>query len=80
VEVTVDGERITAAEGASVAAVLLAAGRRAWRTSLSGQPRGLFCGIGVCFECVATIDGVDGVRTCITPVADGTDVMTGGGR
>jgi predicted molibdopterin-dependent oxidoreductase YjgC len=76
VEVTVDGERVPVAAGASVAAVLLARGRRAWRTSLSGEPRGVFCGIGVCYECVATVDGVDGVRLCVTPVADGMEVVT----
>ena len=73
---TVDGERVPVEAGASIAAVLLAGGRRAWRTSLSGEPRGLFCGIGVCYECVATVDGVDGVRTCVTPVADGMEVVT----
>jgi predicted molibdopterin-dependent oxidoreductase YjgC len=79
VEIVVDGQRIEVTEGVSVAAALLGSGRRAWRSSVSGQPRGLFCGIGVCFECLSTVDGAAGVRTCVTAVAPGMRVETDGG-
>jgi D-hydroxyproline dehydrogenase subunit gamma len=69
---------MVASEGASVAATLLANGRRAWRTTPSGQPRGVFCGIGMCFDCTATVDGVTDVRTCVTTVHSGMRVSTGG--
>lgn len=78
VEIIVDGRAVGADEGASVAATLLAAGRRAWRATPSGQPRGVFCGIGMCFDCTATIDGVAGVRTCVTTVQPGMRVSTDG--
>jgi aerobic-type carbon monoxide dehydrogenase small subunit (CoxS/CutS family) len=67
---------MVASEGASVAATLLANGRRAWRTTPSGRPRGVFCGIGMCFDCTATVDGVTGVRTCVTTVHSGMRVST----
>lgn len=77
VEILVDGHPVRAYEGESVAAALLAAGRRALRsTPLRGEPRGLYCGIGACFDCVMTVDGEPGVRTCQTPVRAGMRVDT----
>lgn len=71
-EIVVDGQPVRAFEGETVAAALLAAGRRALRiTARLGKPRGLYCGIGVCFECVMTIDGRPNVRTCQTAVRAG---------
>lgn len=76
-EIIVDGQPVPAFEGESVAAALLAAGRRAlWTTSRRGEPRGVYCGIGVCFDCVMTIDGRPNVRTCQTPVRAGLRVET----
>lgn len=72
VGIVVDGQPVRAFEGESVAAALLAAGRRALRiTARLGEPRGLYCGIGICFDCVMTIDGQPNVRTCQTPVRAG---------
>ena len=82
IQIIVDGQALQAFEGESVAAALLAAGRRVWRvTSRVGGPRGFYCGIGVCFDCVMTIDGRPNVRTCLTPVRAGLRVETqrGGG-
>jgi predicted molibdopterin-dependent oxidoreductase YjgC len=74
----VDGAAVPAFEGESVAAALLAAGRRGLRVSPRlGEPRGMYCGIGLCFECVLVIDGQPGVRACQTPVRDGMLVGTG---
>lgn len=75
VEILVDGRPVQAFAGESVAAALLAAGRRALRTTARrGEPRGLYCNIGVCFDCVMAIDGRPNVRTCQTPVRDGMRV------
>jgi predicted molibdopterin-dependent oxidoreductase YjgC len=77
VHLTFDGQAVSALEGWSVAAALLAAERRAWRTtSRREQPRGLFCGMGVCFDCLVRIDGRANVLACQTPVAPGMCVET----
>lgn len=69
------GERaIPAWAGESVAAALLAAGERAWRTAEDGSPRGLFCGIGVCWECRCIIDGRPNTRACQTEARPGLSV------
>ncbi len=75
----VDGEAIAAYEGETIAAALLAAGRRTFRhTAPGGSPRGIFCGIGVCFDCLVTVDGSQ-IRACVTPVRDGMRVSTAEG-
>ena len=72
-----DGKRIPAITGEPVAAALLAAGVRIMRhTTKTGQPRGIFCGIGRCNDCKMIVDGVPGVRTCVTPVREGMVVET----
>jgi predicted molibdopterin-dependent oxidoreductase YjgC len=77
VEIVVDGAPVRAYEGESVAVALMAAGRRTLRTTARlGAPRGLYCGIGVCFECVMVIDGRPDARTCQIPVRDGMQVHT----
>jgi len=63
-----EGRRIQAVDGDSLAAALLASGERVCRTTLSGAPRGLFCGIGVCQDCLVTVDGVPNQRACVTAV------------
>jgi aerobic-type carbon monoxide dehydrogenase small subunit (CoxS/CutS family) len=74
IEFTVDGVAVEAFEGESVAAALLAAGRRRLReTGRRSEPRGFYCGIGLCFECAMVVDGRR-VRTCVTPVRDGMRV------
>ena len=72
VTITVDGEQLTAIAGEPIAAALLSHGRRTFRhTCGRNEPRGLFCGIGRCTDCIMTVDGVPNVRTCITPVRAG---------
>ena len=79
VTVTVDGDPVRAYPGETVATVLLAMGRRTFRhTDQLHAPRGLFCGMGVCFDCLVTIDGQPNVRACVTPVHAGMVVETGG--
>ncbi len=77
VPIDVDGERIDAVPGESLAAALLAAGMRTFRRTASGAPRGPLCNMGVCFECVVTVDG-EPVRACATEVRQGMRVKTGG--
>ncbi len=65
---TFDGRPIAARDGDSVASALLAAGIRSTRlTALSGSPRGPYCLMGACFECLAVVDGVPNVQTCLPP-------------
>ena len=72
----VNGRRITAYEGETVHAALLAAGLRGMRTSKTGDARSGFCGMGVCFECLVTVDGVRDQRACMTVVREGMVVET----
>jgi aerobic-type carbon monoxide dehydrogenase small subunit (CoxS/CutS family) len=76
IELIVDGAPLLAPAGQSLAAALLASGRGALRSSPSGAPRGLYCGIGVCQECRVLVDG-EVVRSCVTPVAADMQVSTG---
>jgi predicted molibdopterin-dependent oxidoreductase YjgC len=78
--IEVDGESVSAFAGETVASALLALGRRTFRHTGHGAPRGLFCGMGVCFDCLVTVDGVENVRACLTPVAEGMIIATGGGQ
>ncbi|WP_028064411.1 (2Fe-2S)-binding protein [Solirubrobacter soli] len=76
IELTVDGRALNAPAGQSLAAVLLNAGQTVLRDSPAGDPRALYCGIGVCQECRVVVDGVV-VRSCVTPVTAGMRVTTG---
>jgi predicted molibdopterin-dependent oxidoreductase YjgC len=80
VTVTFAGRTLQARDGQSVAAALTAAGVRSWRTTRRGErPRGLFCGIGACFDCLLTIDGRPAQRACLVPVRDGMILGETGG-
>jgi D-hydroxyproline dehydrogenase subunit alpha len=72
-----DDRRIEALEGETIAAALSAAGITTLRYTLSGAPRGLFCGMGACFDCVVTVNGRIGQRACVTPAASGMQVQSG---
>ena len=72
-----DGEKVAARAGETVAAALTAAGRLAFRHTAGGAPRGLHCGMGACFDCMVTIDGRPGQRACMTLAADGMRVGPG---
>lgn len=76
-----DGEPAEGREGESVAAALLASGRSACRMSaVGGQRRGPFCMMGVCFECLVTVDGVGNRQGCLVPLREGIHVRTQEGR
>jgi len=70
-----DGEAVTAREGDTVAAAMLAAGVDRTRTTpVSGAPRLPFCMMGVCFDCLMEIDGVPNRQACMVRVRDGMQV------
>ena len=76
-EIEVDGEKLTAYEGETIAAALLAAGKRTCRTTRDRKhPRGVYCGIGLCHECMMVIDGVPNTRACQTLASPGCRVET----
>jgi D-hydroxyproline dehydrogenase subunit gamma len=71
VSLTLDGRAVTAYDGESVAGMLLAEGHPAMRTTQAGDPRGVYCGMGVCFDCLVVVDGVPNTRACVTWVREG---------
>lgn len=72
-----DGHAVPFAPGQSVAAALVASGVTSWRSTRTGaEPRGLFCGIGVCYDCLLTVDGRRSQRACVTPAGQGQDVRS----
>jgi predicted molibdopterin-dependent oxidoreductase YjgC len=78
VRFTFDGRPVTAPDGSSVGAALWAAGIRQLRRSrILGRPRGIYCGIGQCYDCLVHLNNGPLVRACITTVTDG-DVVTSG--
>ena len=75
VEIEFDGHVYRGVRGQSIAGILLANSVIAWRTTGDLQaPRGVFCGIGVCFDCVVTVDGLADVRACLRRVRGGEQV------
>ncbi len=80
VNVIVDGERVSAVEGMSVAAMLMNAGRGTFRISVAGERRGPVCGMGVCQECRVEIDGVAHQRACMRVIVDEMRIETGRDR
>lgn len=77
VGIRVDGRRLLARRGEMIAAALLARGIRVHRyTTKRGEPRGVFCGIGQCTDCVMVVNGVPNVRTCVTQVEEGMVIQT----
>jgi D-hydroxyproline dehydrogenase subunit gamma len=75
VTVTVNGAEIAVPPGTAVAVAIMLAGT-ACRTSVSGEPRGPLCGIGICYECRAAIDGVPHCRSCQIVCSQGMEIRT----
>lgn len=77
VKFTFDGKEMEGFEGEPIAAALKAAGVMVHRyTKKEHKPRGIFCAIGRCTDCVMIVNGVPNVRTCITPLKEGIVVQT----
>jgi len=75
ISLLVNGRRIAVAQGSMVSAAMLNAGA-AQRVSVSGEARSALCGMGICFECRAVVDGVPHSRTCQLPCREGMAVET----
>ena len=72
---TFNGLELQGEQGQSVAAALLANQLRATRyTRVESKPRGLFCGIGICFDCLLVINGQGNQKSCITEIKEGMSV------
>lgn len=70
--ILVDGRIVIAYEGETIAAALLGSGRSAMRRApRTGEARGYFCGMGICHDCLVTVDDRSSVRACVTPVREG---------
>ena len=70
-----NGKALPALEGEPVASALMAAGIRSMRTTPKlHEPRGIFCAIGRCTDCMMIVDGIPNTRTCVTMVYDGMRV------
>ena len=70
-----NGQPIEALEGEPIASALMNAGIRVFRTTAKRQePRGIFCAIGRCTDCMMIVDGIPNTRTCVTKVKDGMRV------
>lgn len=78
VTVRVNGVSVTMPAGSMVASAILKTGVDGFRRSVSGEPRGPLCGMGICFECRVTIDGEQHCRSCQTVCRNGMDVRTDG--
>lgn len=77
VTISVDGKTVTARTSDTVAAALLAAGIGHCRTTpVTGAPRAPYCLMGVCFDCLVTIDGVGSRQGCLVPVRQGMAIET----
>ena len=73
---TMDGESIVGYVGEPISAALKAAGKMVHRHTKKGSPRGVFCAIGRCTDCVMIVDGKPNVRTCVTPLKKDMKVQT----
>lgn len=76
IEFTINGNRAAASPGTSVAAAVLAHGVHHFRRSARGEPRAPLCGMGICFECRLTVDGIPHQKACQLLVAPGMQVVT----
>jgi aerobic-type carbon monoxide dehydrogenase small subunit (CoxS/CutS family) len=73
---TLDGTPQRASAGMTIAAALFSIGVRSWRTTrVNGSPRGLFCGMGACYDCLITVNGQPNIRACLVAINDGDAVL-----
>lgn len=77
VTVSIDSTPVTVDTGTTVAGAMISQGVTAWRSTRNNErPRGLFCGIGACFDCLVTIDSVPNQRACMVRVCEGQQIDT----
>ena len=77
IQIVLNGESMMITDGQTVGAFLLEQGQRSTRTTRFGlKPRGMFCGIGICFDCLVTVNGVTNRRACVTRVKEDMSIQT----
>jgi len=76
ITLVVNGVAVEMPAGSMVSAAILKTGVFAFRRSVTDEPRGPLCGMGICFECRVTIDGEQHCRSCQTACRNGMDVRT----
>lgn len=75
VMISVNGKKIAAYKGETILAALLAAGYKTLKRSpIAHDPRGALCGMGVCFECIVTVNGIPNTRSCMTEVENDMEI------
>ncbi|MDR1798380.1 MAG: (2Fe-2S)-binding protein [Bifidobacteriaceae bacterium] len=80
ITILVDGDPLEVPAGLSLAAALRSSGITWWNSNpVTGEPRGAFCGMGVCWECRATVDGQPWVRACLAAATPGLRLDRPGG-
>jgi aerobic-type carbon monoxide dehydrogenase small subunit (CoxS/CutS family) len=73
-DIYVNGRPVPATQGQTIAEAMLAQGLRTCRNTRSRSPRGVFCGMGICYECRMIVDGIANVRTCMAPAIPGSRI------
>ena len=76
VRIKINGVEVMMPAGSMVAAAVLKSGVGTFRRSVTGEARGPLCGMGICFECRVTVNGIAHVRSCQTVCENGMDVRT----
>ena len=74
IKISVNGSEVEVPDGASVAAAILISGSDSFRKSVDGSMRGPLCGMGVCYECKATVNGSQYTRTCMMICTEGMEI------
>ncbi len=74
--ISLNGKQLTVPAGSTVAAAVFIGGHISFRRSVSGEQRGPLCGMGICFECRVTVDGVPHVKSCQTLCKSGMQIST----
>ncbi len=76
IRLKIDGKDVEVLEGTTLAAAIYQAGGTTFHHSVSGQPRGPLCGMGICFDCRVTLNGTPHVRSCMNLCREGMEVTT----
>jgi sarcosine oxidase subunit alpha len=77
INLTINGNNVRAFEGELISTVLQVEGISIFnRKHKTGKPSGIYCGMGVCYECLVTVNGVPNVRACQTYAKDGMEIIT----
>ena len=76
VTLIIDGHDVSVAPGTTVASAIMMVGARRFRRSVTGEPRGPLCGMGICYECRVTVNGHPHTKSCQLLCRDGMDVKS----